>query len=409
MVPRFAVHVILTTLISVIVVSASPAVRVRDSPVTLSMSAQVNVNGNDAQGLVRRDTSRARFLAAGGRSESLSADDIPMGNDAIFSVVQVDVGSPPTTYNLIVDTASANVWVGAKQAYKQSSSTGTTSETFMVNYGSGSAGGTEYTDALSLGGGLTINQQSIGDANWTKGFDLFQIDGVCGVGPTILTVGKLLPSKDSPIPTIMDNLSMNGKIPAPSLGVYLTPFQAPTGGQLSWGQIDNSKCTSPPTTVDVTSSWPASAFWGLDQEVKYGDETILSSSSGIIDSGTTFIHIAPDAFQKYQSATGATMNDKLGLLELPASQYNSIKSLFFNIGGTPFELTKNGQIWPPSLNSKIGGDKDKIYLVIRPLQGLDGVSIINGFLWMQRFYVNLDSGKKQIAIANTAYTHAELN
>lgn len=49
--------------------------------------------------------------------------------------------------------------------------------------------------------------------------------------------------------------------------------------------------------------------------------------------GTTLIMIATDAFDAYQKATGATMDNTTGLLSLSESQFDKLESLFFNIGG----------------------------------------------------------------------------
>ena len=61
--------------------------------------------------------------------------------------------------------------------------------------------------------------------------------------------------------------------------------------------------------------------------------------------------IATDAFQAYQKATGATMDNTTGLLTITEEQYNNLQPLVFNIGGTDFELSPNAQIWPRSVRS----------------------------------------------------------
>jgi len=68
-----------------------------------------------------------------------------------------------------------------------------------------------------------------------------------------------------------------------------------------------------------------------------------------------------------------------GLLTITESQFNNLQSLFFNIGGTSYELTANAQIWPRAYNSTIGGESGRIYLVVSDLgsnsgQGLDFIS-----------------------------------
>lgn len=39
----------------------------------------------------------------------------------------------------------------------------------------------------------------------------------------------------------------------------------------------------------------------------------------------------------------------------------------------------------------------------------DGFDFINGYLWMERFYTVFDTPNKQIGIATTKYTNAEVN
>ena len=59
--------------------------------------------------------------------------------------------------------------------------------------------------------------------------------------------------------------------------------------------------------MPITSTSPASEYWGINQDVTYGDNTqLLSGSAGIVDTGTTLLLLATDAFQAYQRATGAT-------------------------------------------------------------------------------------------------------
>ena len=102
--------------------------------------------------------------------------------------------------------------------------------------------------------------------------------------------------------------------------------------------------------VPITSTSPASNYWGIDQDVTYGNSTtLLSGSAGIVDTGTTLLLLATDAFQAYQQATGAQLDNTTGLLTLTESQFNNLQSLFFNIGGTTYEFTANAQIWPVRL------------------------------------------------------------
>lgn len=73
---------------------------------------------------------------------------------------------------------------------------------------------------------------------------------------------------------------------------------------------------------------------------------------------------SPDVFNKYRSATGAVLDSATSLLRVTTVQYDALQPLDFVIAGQKFSLTANGQIWPRSLNTAIGGSTSKIYLVV---------------------------------------------
>jgi len=79
-------------------------------------------------------------------------------------------------------------------------------------------------------------------------------------------------------------------------------------GELSFGEVDTSKTTGDVSFVPITSTSPASSYWGIDQTLSYGQDNELLNSSGIVDTGTTLLLLATDAFQAYQNAVGATLD-----------------------------------------------------------------------------------------------------
>lgn len=92
------------------------------------------------------------------------------------------------------------------------------------------------------------------------------------------------------------------------------------------------------------------------------------------------------------------------------------------------ELVPNAQIWPRNLNSVIGGQEGKIYLIAADLgssvgTGLDFISMfpivvkfilplnmpLDGFTFLQRVYTVYDTTNKQVGVAETESTSAEIN
>lgn len=373
--------------------------------------------------LLAHDRARARKFLAGkshhipsvtalSTTVSSGADSsIDVTDSGVTYTMQVGVGNPATQYTLLIDTGSSNTWIGAGLPYKPTSSSHSTGNTINVSYGSGSMSGKEYTDTVTLGSSLVIQNQSIGVASSAQGFE--DVDGILGVGPVDLTEGTV--SNTTDVPTVTDNLYAQGTISSNLLGISYEPSSTANvpNGELTFGGTDSTKYTGTLNTVPLTTTSPASLYWGINQSVTYGTSSsaILSTTAGIVDTGTTLLLLATEAFQAYQKATGAVLDSTTGLLTITAQQYANLQSLYFNIGGVTYDFTPNAQIWPRGLNSILGGAEGQIYLIVSDLGSSfgSGLDFINGFGWIQRFYTVFDTGNKQFSLATTAYTDADTN
>ncbi|PBK76648.1 aspartic peptidase A1 [Armillaria solidipes] len=378
-------------------------------PQTFPISRKLNFNGTST--IVERD--RARVAAFRSRNTTRRAIvNEPVDNAVVLYTASIGIGSPATTYELIIDTGSSNTWVGAGIKYIQTSTSVQTSNLVSVTYGSGSFSGKEFTDQVTLTPGLIVKSQSIGVA--TVADCLSGFDGILGIGPIDLTEGTLSPATSTLIPTVTDNLFSQGSITNHAVGVYFAPTtqEEVVNGEISWGGPDNSKIIGSIGYAPITTTFPASEFWGIDESITYGTSTtILSSTAGIVDTGTTLTLIASDAFRKYQSATGATLDSTTGLLRITAPQFSNLQSLFFNINGVSYELTPNAQIWPRSLNADIGGSSSAVYLIVNDIgtNSGEGLDFINGYTFLERFYTVFDTANSRVGFAVTAQTHATTN
>jgi len=165
--------------------------------------------------------------------------------------------------------------------------------------------GEEFLDQVTLGPGLVIKNQSIGAATAAQGFN--GVDGIVGVGPADLTIGTLDNGAGTEISTVVDNLfkqvlfllcvkyafsrGISQKtIPSDELGVLFEPTNSSDflfTGTLTFGGVDQSLLTSNISYVPITQTSPARSFWGIDQKITYGNQSIplLNMTSGIVDTG----------------------------------------------------------------------------------------------------------------------------
>ncbi|KDR71424.1 hypothetical protein GALMADRAFT_143704 [Galerina marginata CBS 339.88] len=406
----------IATLLLAFSVAANPVV-VKRSPVSLPISRRLNLTG--VHNLVLHDQVRAKTLKARGTAKAagIPFENAPVvsssvTNQAVTYIAVVGVGSPPTSFDLLVDTGSSNTWVGATTPFKKTSTTGTTPNKVAVTYGSGSFSGTEFTDLVAITPGLSISGQSIGVASTSTGFQ--GVDGILGIGPVDLTLGTLSPATNTLIPTVTDNLFTTGTIPAHSIGISFEPTITgdDQNGEITWGGVDTSKFTGAITSIPVTKTSPSSEFWGIDASVQYGTTTILATTAGIVDTGTTLVLIATNAFTKYKTSTGGVVDNATGLLRVTTAQFNALKNLaFVTTGGVSFSLSPNAQIWPRSLNVDIGGIASRIYLIVADLgtPSGEGFDFVAGFAFLERFYSVFDTASNTVGFAATPFTTATSN
>ncbi|KAJ7058017.1 acid protease [Mycena amicta] len=369
-------------------------------------------NGENAHGPLALMDARHR----GRHPNHLKPDGVQMVNvmnAGVTYLASVDVGSPATTYNLLIDTGSSNTWVSAcDKPFNPTETTTDTRNSFNISYGKGECRGTEYLDQVSLGPGLVIRNQSIGVA--TEATDMNGMDGILGIGPTCLTCDTMASAGSEGIPTVMDNLLNQKVVSQECIAVSYAPTTGSNemSGCLCIGGPDSSMYTGELNYVPITKQSPSCNYWGLEQSISYGGKEIMVNCAGISDTGTTLIMIPSSAFNTYMQMTGATMDDATGLLCVTDDQYENMQSLMFNINGVEYELTKNAQMWPRSQNSMLGGDEKKRYLVFANMGDLkteDGLCFINGYALLQRFFSVYDTTNCRLGMATTQHTLAETN
>ncbi|KZS98725.1 acid protease [Sistotremastrum niveocremeum HHB9708] len=413
-------YLLFSVLCTASVVFASPVVQIRDSFITVPIARKFAAAGSRnfveadrarALALISRGKANAAARARGLSNAAVGAD--PVSNQAVTYFASVGVGSPPTQYELIVDTGSSNTWIGANKSYVKTSTSVDTENAVSVSYGSGSFSGTEYLDTVTLAPGLVIENQSIGVASTANGFE--PADGILGLGPVDLTEDTV--ANTQTVPTVTDNLFAQGAISSNVMGISFEPTTADgvTNGEIAFGGIDSSKFTGSINYAPTTSSPVASKYWGIDQSISYGSGTlkvpILLPSAGIVDTGTTLILLSPGAYALYLAVTGAIPDQTTGFLKISNANLGRLQNLNFKINGVTYVLTPNAQLWPHSLNTLIGGKEDANYLIVADIGTAfaEGIEFVNGYTFLERFYSVYDTTNRRVGFATTPFTNATTN
>ncbi|EPT02915.1 hypothetical protein FOMPIDRAFT_1035599 [Fomitopsis schrenkii] len=363
------------------------------------------------------DAGRARVAFQKERAARLAGlaegpTTIPATNLAYVQyTASIGVGSPPTYYNIVVDTGSSNTFVGTGKTYVKTSTSVPTGQEVNVTYGTGFFSGYEYLDQVTIAPDIVLKNQSIGDALEYADFE--GVDGIIGVGPTDLTYGTLYPDVNATIPTVMDNALQQGLIPTEILGVSFAPAieYNDTNGALTFGGVDESLYEGSITYTPVTTTYPASYYWGINVTgATYGKTTVIPASyAGIVDTGTTLIYIADNWFQTYlDSIPGAYYDgNNTGLIVIPFESVPFMKPFTFYVADEPFILDVEAQLLPVWQNTAWGAEPNLQYGYIGPIGAPsgEGLDFIIGQKFMERFYAVFDTSNSRVGFAYTEHTY----
>ena len=141
--------------------SASPLVTI-DKPsqgINLPFAVQLNVANVTIPEI---DLARVSHLFARGKAKVAANDttssvdrrasSFSIANTAIAYTTVINVGSPATSYTLLIDRGSSNTWVGARSAYKRTKTSISAGHSVQASYGSGSFSGSECKYLHKLAG-----------------------------------------------------------------------------------------------------------------------------------------------------------------------------------------------------------------------------------------------------------------
>ncbi|GME83773.1 unnamed protein product [Ambrosiozyma monospora] len=283
------------------------------------------------------------FVPFTGEEKPLGGHDTPLTNymNAQY-FTEIQLGSPPQSFKVILDTGSSNLWVpGAdcsslacylhtKYDHESSSTYKKNGTEFAIQYGSGSLEGYISQDTLKLGD-LTIPKQDFAEATSEPGlaFAFGKFDGILGLAYDTISVNHVVPP--------IYNAINNGLFDEPQFGFYLGDSdKSEDGGVATFGGIDKSKFTGKITWLPVRRK----AYW----EVKFdglalGDEYApLANHGAAIDTGTSLIALPSQLAEILNSEIGAEKSWS-GQYTIDCAKRDSLPDLTFNFNGYNFTIS----------------------------------------------------------------------
>ncbi|KAJ7095425.1 aspartic peptidase A1 [Mycena belliarum] len=308
---------------------------------------------------------------------------------------EIQLGNPPQSFKVILDTGSSNLWVPSKSCTsiacflhaKYDSSASSTYKAngseFSIQYGSGSMEGFVSNDQLAIGD-LSIAKQDFAEATKEPGlaFAFGKFDGILGLGYDTISVNHITPPFYSMI--------NQGLLDEPVFSFRVGSSEE-DGGEAVFGGIDPTAYTGSITYVPLRRK----AYWEVELEkVSFGDDELeLENTGAAIDTGTSLIALPTDIAEMLNSQIGATKSWN-GQYTVDCAKVPSLPELSFYFGGKPYALKGSDYVL------EVQGS------CISSFTGMD-INLPGGSLWiigdvfLRRYYTVYDLGRDAVGFAKS--------
>ncbi|GAA6051893.1 hypothetical protein JCM3770_006561 [Rhodotorula araucariae] len=260
---------------------------------------------------------------------------------------EIDVGTPPTAFSVVLDTGSADLILAETGCAGCSSNTpgyqpslsstsATSSQAFSIQYGSGSASGTLVRDAISIGN-YTQPNQVFAACDTLENIVDGTISGILGLGWAALASSGEVP--------LVESLWRNGTLPEGVIGFAFethtfttTSASTAPGGTLTIGGVDTSAYTGAVNWINIVQPM---SYWAIPlQDMTIGGQSLgLSDDAVVIDTGTTLIGMPQAAanavYAKIPNSQSIRLSGESGYYAFPCTQTVKVSMKF---GGVDYAI-----------------------------------------------------------------------
>ena len=305
---------------------------------------------------------------------------------------EINIGSPPQTFKVVLDTGSSNLWVPSQSCssiacYLHSTYDSSSSSTykqngsdFEIRYGSGSLSGFVSNDVMSIGD-LKIKNQDFAEATNEPGlaFAFGRFDGILGLGYDTISVNKIVP----PFYNMIDQKLLDDPVFAFYLG------DSDEGSEAVFGGVDKKHYKGKIEYIPLRRK----AYWEVDLDfIAYGDEIAELEDTGVIlDTGTS-LNVIPSSLAELLNKEMGAKKGFNGQYTIECDKRDSLPDITFSLAGSNYTLPATDYIL------EVSGS------CISTFQGMDipaptGPLAILGDAFLRRYYSVYDLGRNAVGLA----------
>lgn len=283
-----------------------------------------------------------------GTRQSIEAPEPPTAANSLGLAIEnvdtgylavIQIGTPPRDFTILVDSGSADFWVGGESCFEEPSGNGCGDHTFLgqessssfrdlsmpfkITYGTGAVSGSMIRDNVFIAG-LKLRRHKFGVANQeSTDFTIGSLfDGIMGLAESSLSEQRT--------PTPIEALAAAGLVEANITSYKLGRLgDGKNNGEITFGALDATKFK--PNTLVILPNINVQGFWecNMDAVIVNGRNLKLFRRTAILDTGTTLV-LAPtnDSELLHKHIPGAYPDNSGGFI-LPCNT-NIVVALIFD-------------------------------------------------------------------------------
>jgi len=361
-------------------------------------------NGSNNAGAASNNTALPDGVTAAGAPTADNSLGLDIEGTDIGYLATVQMGTPPRDFLILMDSGSADLWVGAENCQSEaggdcgnhnllgtqsSSSFQDTGAPFQITYGTGNVAGNIIKDDISVAG-LQLKAHTFGVAT-KESIDFSDnstpFDGLMGLAQSTLSEQKTA--------TPIEALAAANLVPAAITSYKISrAADNKNDGEITFGGLDETKFDA--QTLVTVQNVNQQGFWeaNMDAVTVDGQSTGLQGRTAILDTGTTLI-IAPadDAAAVHKLIQGA-QSDGQGGFTVPCTTKASVALSF---GGTTFAIDpRDIAVQPVNPNDPTG---DCVSGIAAGNVG-GAQEWLVGDVFLKNAYFSTDVGKNTLSLAN---------
>jgi hypothetical protein len=338
-----------------------------------------------------RLTTLIPLIPLGSTSSKLSAplrihrftNTIDRGRD-IGYIADIKIGTPPVSFSMLMDSGSADMWVGSSKSCKSEDGGGCVSmipslfprskfiltffttqgnhvflgsdtsstfkasnKAFQITYGTGKVSGTIISDNVLISD-LALDNHVFGVATLeSQDFsnDTTKFDGLIGLAQSSLSNQGVL--------TPVESLAKQGTIPEAITSYKISRLSdGKNDGEITFGGLDKSKFD--PNTLVTFDNVNQRGFWEGDFTVAVDNQDVgLTGRTAILDTGTTLIIAPAEDAQTLHAMIPGSQSDGQGGFIIPCTN-KAVVSMQF--GGQSFDINPLDLLFAPLDENDLQGD-----------------------------------------------------